>query len=85
MLDFSVLNTNLRIDIRSRDGGPAPRGRGGSPPCPALWGGGVPCPTPPRKNDQNRGEVAGQNKGQTLNFLHYRKPMMEHYHNTEHE
>ena len=27
-----------------RDGRPVPRGRGGSPPCPALWGGGgAPC------------------------------------------
>ena len=66
----------------TRDGRPAPRGRGGSPPCPALWGGGG---SPPRKNDQNRGEVAGQNKGLYLNFLQKRKLMMEQYHNTEHE
>ena len=26
-------------------------------------------PAPPHKNDQNRGEVAGQNIGQNLNFL----------------
>ena len=26
-------------------------------------------PAPPRKNDQNRGEVAGQNKGPNFNFL----------------
>ena len=31
--------------------------------------GGVPRPAPPRKNDQNGGEVAGQNKGPNLNFL----------------
>ena len=31
--------------------------------------GGVPRPAPPRKNDQNRGEVAGQNIGPNLNFL----------------
>ena len=31
--------------------------------------GGVPRPAPPRKNDQNRGEVAGQNKGPNFNFL----------------
>ena len=31
--------------------------------------GGVPRPAPPRKNDQNRGEVAGQNNGPNLNFL----------------
>ena len=50
-------------------GEPSPRGGGGSPPRPALWGGGVPRPDPPRKNDQNRGEVAGQNKGPNFNFL----------------
>ena len=81
--------------IRIRDGRPAPRGtlragRGGSlpaPPRPALHclAGGVPRPDPPRKNDQNRGEVAGQNKGPYLNFLQKRKLMMEQYHNTEHE
>ena len=51
-------------------GEPSPRGGEGSPP---------------RKNDQNRGEVAGQNKGLYLNFLQKRKLMMEQYHNTEHE
>ena len=30
---------------------------------------GVLRPAPPRKNDQNRGEVAGQNIGPNLNFL----------------
>ena len=64
-------------------GKPSPRGRGGSPPCPALWGGGVPRPAPPRKNDQNRGEVAGQNKYLNLNFLQKRKQAMEQYYNTE--
>ena len=68
--------------VPGRDGRPAPRGGGGSPPRPALWGGGG---SPPRKNDQNRGEVAGQNKGLYLNFLQKRKLMMEQYHNTEHE
>ena len=53
---------------------PRPAGRGG-----------VPRPAPPRKNDQNRGEVAGQNKGLYLNFLQKKKLMMEQYHNTEHE
>ena len=43
------------MDIR--DGCPAPRGGGGSPPRPA------------RKNYQSRGEVAGQNKGHILNYL----------------
>ena len=42
--------------IITRDGRPAPRG------------GGV-FSTPPRKNDQNRGEVAMQNKGLILNFF----------------
>ena len=46
---------------------PRPAGRGGSPPRPALWGGGG-FPAPPRKNDQNRGEVAGQNECPNLNF-----------------
>ena len=31
--------------------------------------GGDPRSAPPRKNDQNRREVAGQNKGPNLNFL----------------
>ena len=70
-------------------GEPSPQGRGGSPPRPALWGGrgegGGSRAAPPRKIDQNRGEVAGQNKGPYLNFLQKRKLMMEQYHNTEHE
>ena len=37
-----------------------------APPC---GEGGVPRPAPSRKNDQNPGEVAGQNKGPNLNFL----------------
>ena len=40
-----------------RPAGNPPRGEGG-----------VPRPAPPRKNDQNRGEVAGQNKGPNFNF-----------------
>ena len=38
---------------------------------PALQSGkvGVPRSAPPRENDQNRGGVAGQNKGLNLNFL----------------
>ena len=43
----------------------------------------VPRPDPPRKNDQNRGEVAGQNKYPNLNFLQKRKEVMEQYYNTE--
>ena len=36
----------------------------------ALRGEGeVPRPAPSRKNDQNRGEVPGQNKGLNLKFL----------------
>ena len=31
--------------------------------------GGAPRPDPTRKNDQNRGEATGQNKGLNLNFL----------------
>ena len=69
------------MDAPSR-GEPSPQGRGGSPPRPALWGGGG-FPAPPRKNDQNRGEVAGQNKGPNLNFLQKRKQVMEQYYNTE--
>ena len=42
------------MDIR--DGRPAPRGRGGSPPRPA------------RKDYQSRGEVVGQKKGHILNY-----------------
>ena len=52
-----------------------------APPRPALWGGGFPAPS--RKNDQNRGEVAGQNKYPNLNFLQKRKEVMEQYYNTE--
>ena len=37
---------------------------------PVLWGGaGVTRPAPPRKNNQNSGELVGQNKGPHLNFL----------------
>ena len=69
-----------------RPAGNPPRGEGGVPrPAPHCGEGGVPHPDPPRKNDQNRGEVAGQNKGLYLNFLQKRKLMMEQYHNTEHE
>ena len=47
-----------------------PRGEGGVPrPVPHCGEGGVPRPAPPRKNDQNRGEVAGQNIGPNLNFI----------------
>ena len=35
---------------------------------PSRGEGGAPRPAPPHKNDQNRGEVAGQNKGPNLNF-----------------
>ena len=55
--------------VKTRDGRPAPRGRGAPRPAPRCGEGGVPRPAPPRKNDQNRGEVAGQNKGPNLNFL----------------
>ena len=68
---------NYMERAKVRDGRPAPRGRGGSPPRPALWGGGgsPTRPSPPRKNDQNRGDIAGQNKGPNLNFLQQRKPL----------
>ena len=47
-----------------------PRGEGGVPrPAPRCGEGGVPRPALPRKNDQNRGEAAGQNIGPNLNFL----------------
>ena len=60
-----------------RPAGNPPRGEGGVPrPAPR-------CSALPRKNDQNCGEVAGQNKGPNLNFLQYRKQMMEQYYNTE--
>ena len=46
-----------------------PRGEGGAPrPAPHCGEGEVPRPAPSRKNDQNHGEVAGQNKGPNLNF-----------------
>ena len=50
---------------------------------PSRGEGGAPRPAPPRKNDQNRGEVAGQNKGPNLNFPQNMKQMMEQYYNTE--
>ena len=40
-------------------------------------------PRPARKNDQIRGEVAGQNKGHILKSFQKRKVMMEQYCNTE--
>ena len=47
-----------------------PRGEGGVlRSAPHCGEGGAPRPDPPRKNDQNRGEAAGQNKGLNLNFL----------------
>ena len=68
----------------ARPAGNPPRGEGGVPrPAPRCGEGGVPRPAPPRKNDQNRGEVAGQNKYQNLNFLQKRKQVMEQYYNTE--
>ena len=61
-----------------------PRGEGGVPrPAPHCGEGGVPRPDPPRKNDQIRGEVAGQNKGHILKSFQKRKVMMEQYCNTE--
>ena len=67
-----------------RPAGNPPRGEGGVPrPAPRCGEGGVPRPAPPRKNDQNRGEVAGQNKYPNLNFLQKRKQVMEQYYNTE--
>ena len=73
--------------VTIRDGRPVPRGTlpagRGEFPAPHCGDGGVPRPDPPRKNDQNRGEVAGQNKGPNLNFLQKRKQVMEQYYNTE--
>ena len=50
--------TNSYKDVVWREMDAPPRGEGG-----------VPRPAPSRKNDQNRGEVAGQNKGPNINFL----------------
>ena len=53
-----------------RPAGNPPRREGGVPrPALRCGEGGVPRPAPPRKNDQNCREVAGQNKGPNLNFL----------------
>ena len=70
---------------RGEGGVPRPAGKGGfpAPPHAVGRGGGVPHPDPSRKNDQNRGEVAGQKKGPNINFLQKRKPVMEQYNNTE--
>ena len=81
-------NRHIALKTNSHEPGiDAPPGEaGGSCPPHPLGRAGLrvpPRPTPPRENDENRGEVAGQNKGRTLNFLHYRKPMMEQYYNTE--
>ena len=50
---------------------PAPHcGEGGVPhSAPHCGEGGIPRSAPPPKNDQNRREVAGQNKGSNLNLL----------------
>ena len=40
-------------------------------------------PTPPHKNGQNRGAVAGHNKGDTLEYFQFRQPIMTQYDNTE--
>ena len=57
------------IDAPSR-GEPSPLGRGGSPPFPhAVGSGGFPAPPQSRKNDQNRGEVAGEIKARISTFL----------------
>ena len=58
-IHISLNAINDAPDIR--DGPPGPRGT-----LPAGKGG---FPAPPRKNYQNCGEVAGQNKGANLNFL----------------
>ena len=58
-LDGTYVNLNIvckNVYMATRDGRPAPH----------CGEGGVPRPAPPRKNDQNRGEVAGQNNGWTL-------------------
>ena len=61
---------DLKQGWAPRPAGNPPRGEGGVPrPAPHCGEGGVPRPDPPRKNDQNRGEVAGQNKGPNLNFF----------------
>ena len=66
------LSSTACYSQNTRDGRPAPRGRR------------VPRPAPPCKNDQNRREVAGQDKGPNLNFLQMRKPItMEQSYNTE--
>ena len=66
---ISLYNTKaglIRLYIAGMDA--PPRGEGGVPrPVPRCGEGGFPAP--PRKNDQNREEVAGQNKGPNLNFL----------------
>ena len=59
---------NIEVVI-IRDGRPAPRGGGVPRPAPHCGEGGLPHPAPSCKNYQNRGEVAGQNKGPNLKFL----------------
>ena len=59
-----------------RPAGNPSRGEGGVPrPAPHCGEGEVPRPVPSRKNDQDRGEVAGKNKGPNLKFLQLRKPI----------
>ena len=52
---------NYMERAKVRDGRPAPRGRGGSPPRPALWGGGgFPAPPRPVKMIKTAGKLRGK-------------------------
>ena len=70
LIPFKFLVTRNPLNTYISGMGAPPRGEGGVPrPAPHCGEGGVPRPAPPRKNDQNRGEVAGQNIGPNLNFI----------------
>ena len=61
---YKLIQVHTNQEWTPRPAGNPPRAEEGFPAPHCGEGGGF-----PRKNDQNRGEVAGQNKGPNFNFL----------------